>query len=132
MGCGKLFLMVKLSFFLVGTALLCFIVFGMVSPVASRAESTDAARQDLLKRGAQVYKTRCLLCHTAEGKSPNERMRLSDQVWKHGEKPEQIQKVVAEGVKGTVMVGFKNRLNNDDIKAVSAYVMELSQKAKSE
>ncbi|RPJ59138.1 MAG: cytochrome c [Acidobacteria bacterium] len=124
--------MVKLSFFLVGTALLCFIVFGMVSPVASRAESTDAARQDLLKRGAQVYKTRCLLCHTAEGKSPNERMRLSDQVWKHGEKPEQIQKVVAEGVKGTVMVGFKNRLNNDDIKAVSAYVMELSQKAKSE
>jgi len=124
--------MVKLSFFLLGAALLCFLAFGLASPVESRAESPDAAKQDLLKRGAQVYKTRCVLCHTAEGKSPNERMRLSDQVWKHGDKPEEIQKVVAEGVKGTVMIGFKNRLNNDDIKAVTAYVIDLGQKAKSE
>jgi cytochrome c oxidase cbb3-type subunit 3 len=124
--------MVKLSFFLIGAALLCLLVFGVAVPVESRAQDTDAAKQDLIKRGALVYKTRCVLCHNAEGKSPNKRMRFADHEWKHGDKPEQVQKVVTEGVKGTAMMGFKNRLNDNDIKAVTAYIMDLSEKAKSE
>jgi len=122
--------MVKLSFFLFSTVLLCLLVFGLARPVASQAQNADAAKQDTIKRGALVYKTRCVICHNAEGKSPNKRMRFADHEWKHGDKPEQIEKVVAEGVKGTVMMGFKNRLNDVDIKAVTAYIMDLSEKSK--
>ncbi len=122
--------MVKLSFFLFSTVLLCLLVVGLARPVASRAQNADAAKQDMIKRGALVYKTRCVICHNAEGKSPNTRMRFADHEWKHGDKPEQIVKVVAEGVKGTAMMGFKNRLNEDDIKAVTAYIMDLSEKSK--
>lgn len=124
--------MFKLSLFISTTVLFCLVVLGGGLSADSKPEATDAAKQDLVKRGALVYKTRCVICHNAEGRSPNERMRLSDDEWKHGGKPEEIQKVVAEGVKGTAMMGFKNRLNPNDIKAVTAYVMDLSEKAKSE
>ncbi len=122
--------MVKLSFFLFGTVLFCLLVFGLARPVGSPAQNPDAAKQDMIKRGAMVYKTRCVICHNAEGKSPNKRMRFADHEWMHGDKPAQIEKVVAEGVKGTVMMGFKNRLHDDDIKAVTAYIMDLSEKSK--
>ncbi len=111
-------------------ASLCLVIAAGGFPRESRAEDTSAARQDLIKRGAAVYKTRCLLCHNAEGKSPNKRLRFADHEWKHGRKPEQIQKVVADGLKGTAMMGFKNRLKEDDIKAVTAYIMDLSEKSK--
>ncbi len=122
--------MVKLSFFLLSSALLCFLVFGLALPVKSRAQDTDAAKQALIKRGVLIYKTRCIICHNAEGKSPNKRMRFADHEWKHGDKPEQVEKVVAEGVKGTAMMGFKNRLKDDEVKAVIAYIMDLSEKSK--
>jgi cytochrome c oxidase cbb3-type subunit III len=93
-----------------------------------RAEPGQAEKEELLKRGAQVYKSRCLVCHGTAGKSPNERMRLSDNQWKHGDKPEDVEKVVAEGIKGTVMMGFKNKLPENDIKAVSIYVLALGEK----
>ena len=99
------------------------------------AARADATRKNsppdpaVLKRGAQIYKTRCLLCHASEGKSPNVRMRFSDNVWKHGDKPEQVAAVVADGVKGTAMMGFKNRLSPDDVRAVTTYVLSLSQES---
>jgi cytochrome c oxidase cbb3-type subunit III len=95
-----------------------------------RAEPVSAEKEQLLKRGAQVYKSRCLVCHGDQGNSPNARMRLSDKEWKHGEKPEDVEKVVSEGIKGTVMIGFKNKLPKEDIKAVSTYVLALGEKAK--
>jgi len=121
--------MIKLSLFL-STALLCLFVFGLALPVTVGADDADAAKQDLIKRGALVYKTRCVVCHNAEGRSPNKRMRFSDHEWKHGDKPDQIQKVVADGVKGTAMMGFKNRLQENDIKAVTAYIIDLAEKSK--
>ena len=128
--CGKLFLMVKLTLSFLGSALISFLVFTATVPLQSSAEDKDTAKQDLIKKGALIYKTRCVVCHNAEGKSPNKRMRFADHEWNHGDKPEQIQKVVADGVKGTVMMGFKNRLNDDDIKAVTAYIVDLSEKSK--
>lgn len=124
--------MFKLSLFFSATVLFCLLVLGAGLPADSKTQAADATNQDLLKRGALVYKTRCVICHNAEGRSPNERLRLNDDEWKHGGKPEEIQKVVADGVKGTAMMGFKNRLNQNDIKAVTAYIMDLSEKAKSE
>lgn len=122
--------MIKLTSYILGSALFCLLACSAAVPAPTRAEDKDAAKQDLIKRGAVVYKTRCALCHTAEGKSPNKRMRFADHEWIHGDKPEQIQKVIADGVKGTVMTGFKNRVTEDDIKAVTAYIMDLSEKSK--
>jgi len=124
---GKLDLMTKFSLILTGFALLCLVLLAAAWPPESKAQGADEAKADLIKRGGQVYKTRCQLCHLAEGKAPTKNMRFSDDEWRHGNKPEDVEKVVAAGVKGTAMMGFKNRLKPEDIKAVSAYVLGLSQ-----
>lgn len=92
------------------------------------ASAVDSPKdQPDLKKGAEVYKVRCVVCHMKDGNAPTKKMRLSDQEWKHGSSLDDVQKVVSEGVKGTVMMGFKNRLSKDEIKAVSAFVLKLSQ-----
>ncbi len=93
-----------------------------------RESSTDSTKSpEELKTGAQVYKARCVVCHMKDGNAPTKKMRLSDQEWKHGNSLDEVQKVVTEGVKGTVMIGFKNRLSKDEIKAVAAFVLTLSE-----
>ncbi|HXK62716.1 MAG TPA: c-type cytochrome [Acidobacteriota bacterium] len=113
-------------FFLIAGLVACLFVIFPGVPAQLRAQDSETAKAEMLKRGAQIYKSRCQLCHMPGGKAATKNMRLDDDEWKHGKKPEQIEKVVAEGVKGTAMMGFKKRLKPDDIKAVSAYVLSLS------
>ncbi|GEM_PF-5348099 len=111
---------------LLSFAALPLLAFGFLLTL-ERVSSTDTPKSPELKTGEQVYKVRCVACHMKDGNAPTKKMRLSDQEWKHGNSLDEVQKVVAEGVKGTVMIGFKNRLSKEEIKAVSAFVLTLSQ-----
>lgn len=106
------------------------IIAGCSLGAESQAQNAAPDNAELLKQGAEIFKARCSLCHLPEGQSPNKRMRLNDKAWEHGGKPEEIRKVVIEGVKGTAMMGFKNRLKEDQINAVTAYVLTLSEEKK--
>jgi len=105
------------------------LLLGFAFLLALQGASAGDTQKDQpdLKKGAEVYKVRCVACHMKDGNAPTKKMRLSDQQWIHGSSPDEVQKVVAEGVKGTVMMGFKNRLSKDEIKAVSAFVLKLSE-----
>lgn len=108
-------------------AVVLLLTFAFLLAFAGASAIDPQKDQADLKKGAAVYKTRCVACHMKDGNAPTKKMRLSDQEWNHGKSIEDVQKVVSEGVKGTVMVGFKNRLSKDEIKDVAAFVLKLSE-----
>ena len=52
--------------------------------------------------------------------------------WKHGTKTADMIKVITSGVPGTVMMPFKGRLTEQQIKDLAAYVRSLDKKLKPE
>ncbi len=85
----------------------------------------------LLARGHEIYLERCLSCHGPSGKGdgplaaqlPDPKPRnLAEDHWKHGDGPEQVVGVIANGVKDAQMPGWSGTYGPDDIKAVAAYV----------
>ena len=75
-------------------------------------------------------------CHGAEGKGngpiaqglgsgppPGDLTRAN---WKHGDRPEEVWNVVARGVPGTAMAGWRDALGEEGLRAVTAYVYYLA------
>jgi cytochrome c oxidase cbb3-type subunit 3 len=78
----------------------------------------------------ELYRTKCLQCHLADGNSPLEPLNFTDAKWTHGSKPPEIAKVIAEGVPGTAMLGFNSQLTPKQIAALAAYVRAFDKSAK--
>ena len=93
----------------------------LMSGFGISASSSDKDEADL-KAGATVYRKICIACHTPKGKSPIEDLNLADDNWKHGTSPEELEKVVSEGIPDTAMVGFSDNLSPDEIRAVIKYI----------
>jgi mono/diheme cytochrome c family protein len=70
----------------------------------------------------EVYKTYCQACHMADGNSVLEPMNFADGVWKHGNTPEKVAGVIANGVPGSAMLPFKAKLNPAEVRALAEYV----------
>jgi len=90
---------------------------------SNRSEDADAA-----KRGAEMYQTACAACHGADGKgnqalgAPN----LTDNIWLYGSTPKRIKHTLQYGRAG-VMPAQKDRLSEEKIHLLTAYVKSLSQ-----
>jgi mono/diheme cytochrome c family protein len=69
-----------------------------------------------------VYKAKCESCHTATGRSPLEPLNFADGKWKHGGRPADIARVIADGVPGTAMLPFRKQLTPQQITRLAAYV----------
>lgn len=96
----------------------------VVTPEALEAATKDAA---YLALGQETFKTTCASCHAAEGQGlvgPN----LTDAYWVHGNRPEDIYKVVSEGVLAKAMPAWLKPLGPKKTKAVTAYVLSLKGK----
>ncbi len=50
-----------------------------------------------------LYKTKCQVCHAADGNSPLPNMSFADGVWKHGRSLMEVQTTITNGVPGTPM-----------------------------
>jgi mono/diheme cytochrome c family protein len=99
--------------------------------------SAEIAGDPLLVEGHRLYQQRCISCHGATGKgdgpiaaslqgvSPG---NLSDDQWKHGDRPEQVLDVIARGVLGTSMSPWKGEFTDDQIRAVAAYTYHLARR----
>ena len=85
----------------------------------------DAATLDL-------YKTKCLACHLADGNAPMKEMNLSDAEWKHGSKVAEIVKTIEEGAPGTAMLSFKAQLSPEEIDALARFVRAFDKTLKPE
>jgi mono/diheme cytochrome c family protein len=109
---------------LVFSFVLALIIVFVVYPAAVTLGQTGPEAE--LKRGEEVYKSRCLGCHLPEGKARVKRLNLADNEWRHGGSLKDIEKVVLDGVSGTAMQSFKEVLPKDDVTAVAKYVRSLS------
>jgi mono/diheme cytochrome c family protein len=95
----------------------------------------DISGDPWLVRGHDLYQTRCVSCHGARGKGdgpiaasirnppPGD---LTDGLWKHGEAPDDVLRVVAQGVPNTNMAGWSGTFSETDLRAVTAYVLHLA------
>src|ERR1700687_6207435 len=82
-----------------------------VARAASAADPPPKASAATL----ELYVAKCQQCHMADGNSPIEDMNFADGKWKHGSKPAELAKVIAEGVPGTPMLPFKEQLTPKQI-----------------
>jgi mono/diheme cytochrome c family protein len=79
-----------------------------------------------------LYKTKCLACHLADGKGAMPEMNLADGKWVHGSGVADISKVIAEGIPGKAMLPFKAQLTEAQIEALAHYVRTFDKALKPE
>ncbi len=111
-----------------------FIAFSLLRPSATPPPAA-IANDPLLVQGRVVYLDRCARCHGELGKGDGPTARglagppvgdLSDSNWKHGDKPDDVLKVLRVGVRDTAMPAWTNIISENSIKAVAAYVYHLA------
>ena len=84
--------------------------------------AVPALAQEPSEETKDLYKTKCLACHLADGKGAMPEMNLTDATWAHGSSVAEISKVIAEGVPGKAMLPFKAQLTEAQIEALAQYV----------
>jgi cytochrome c oxidase cbb3-type subunit 3 len=83
--------------------------------------------------GREAYLERCVSCHGPNGRGDGPIAKgLSGPpprdfsgAWRHGERPEEVLRVVAKGVEGTAMPGWAGTFTDRQVRAVSAYTYYL-------
>jgi mono/diheme cytochrome c family protein len=97
----------------------------------------EVAGDALLARGRTIFLGRCATCHGNEGRGDGPIAgnligppvgNLTDDHWKHGDRPDQVVGVIAKGVPDTRMDGWSRVLDPPDLNAVAAYVYYLAKR----
>jgi mono/diheme cytochrome c family protein len=91
-----------------------------------------ALAQEPTDETKDLYKSKCLACHLADGKGAMPEMNLTDTTWVHGSSVAEITKVIAEGVPGKAMLPFKAQLTEAQIEALAQYVRAFDKTLKPE
>ena len=91
------------------------------TPPASGGGKVDAA---------EIYKTKCQVCHSADGNSPMPNMSFADGVWRHGSTIKEVTNTITNGVPATAMMPFKTQLSPPEIAAMARFVRKFDKKLK--
>jgi cytochrome c oxidase cbb3-type subunit 3 len=119
---------------MLGLLLAGFVAFVLLREPPSPAPP-EVARDPLLARGRTIYLARCVACHGTHGQGDGPISaqligppvgNLTDDVWKHGDRPEQVLSVIGQGVPKSRMDGWNKVLDPPELKAVAAYVYFLA------
>jgi cytochrome c oxidase cbb3-type subunit 3 len=110
------------------------LAYNLLGPSVSPPPAAIAG-DPLLVEGRTIYRARCLGCHGERGRGDGAIAKslagppvgdLTDADWKHGEAPEQVIGVIAQGAKGTAMPAWNSVLDPPQLRAVAAYVYYLA------
>ena len=113
-----------------------FIAFRLLSKPPA-PPPPEVANDPLLSQGRVTYLAHCVACHGTDGRGDGPIAsqligppvgNLTDDVWKHGDRPEQVLSVIGQGVPNTRMEGWGRVLDPPDVKAVAAYVYFLARR----
>lgn len=98
------------------------------APSSSDGESVNwaalASDEKVKTKGREVFMGKCMPCHSADGGGlvgPN----LTDKHWIHGGKPNDIYKVVQNGVPEKGMLAWKNLMTKEELIGVTVHVLSL-------
>ena len=82
--------------------------------------------------GAGLYKQKCSMCHGAEGKgfTALKTPDFTDPKWQEGITDKEIVETIKNGKKGTPMPAFGDKLKDDEIQALVAYIRSLNSNKK--
>ena len=101
-------------------------------PLASLLLATPAAAQTARPTSnrpvQELYVQNCQMCHMPDGNAAIKDMNFADGEWKHGTVIKTQVKIVADGVPGTAMMAFKDRLSDAEILALVKYVRNFDKK----
>jgi cytochrome c oxidase cbb3-type subunit 3 len=80
--------------------------------------------------GDTVFKNNCVMCHGADGKgfAALKTPDFTSPKWQASLTDKQIKTVIKDGKKGTAMAAFGEKLSDDQITAVIAYIRSLKEK----
>ena len=80
--------------------------------------------------GETVFKNNCVMCHGADGKgfAALKTPDFTSPKWQASMTDKQIKAVIKDGKKGTAMAAFGEKLSDDQISAVIAYIRSLKGK----
>ena len=100
------------------------------TPAQTKEKGTTAKTSEAAEKAAETYKTVCQVCHLVDGKGLVPDMSFNDGVWKHGTTTEAMAKVISDGVPGTVMLPFKDKLSKQEIVELTKIVRSFDPKLK--
>ena len=77
--------------------------------------------------GADIFREKCSMCHGIDGtgfpaiKTPN----FTDAKWQKAHSDKELMNAIENGVKGTAMASFKDKLSQQEMTAVLKYIRSL-------
>ena len=102
------------------------ILVGLLALAAPAAAQSD--RPTTNRPAQELYVQLCQMCHMPDGNAAIKDMNFADGEWKHGTVIKQQVKLVTDGVPGTAMMSFKDRLSDQEILALVKYVRNFDKK----
>jgi len=91
---------------------------------ATKEVAAPMSEEQILAAGKVTFNNICVVCHGKFGEGlvgPN----FTDEYWIHGGRPEDLKKVILEGVIEKGMISYRSQLNNKQIDQVIAYILSL-------
>lgn len=81
---------------------------------------------------ADLFKSKCSMCHGPEGKgfSAIKTPDFTDPKWQASKKDAEIMDTIKNGKKNTMMKGFGDKLSNDEVDSLMKYIRSLNSSKK--
>lgn len=102
-------------------------VSAQTKPKADEAQK-PAKKSAVALKAEENYQATCQACHLADGTGLTPDMSFTDGQWKHGATTQAIAKTISEGVKGTLMLPFKDKFSEAEILELARLVKAFDKK----
>jgi len=95
-------------------------------------DSKPAQTSPIDKESADLFKSKCSMCHGADGKgySALKTPNFTDPKWQASKTNKQIEEIIKNGKKDTMMKGFSDKLKPEEIETLVKYIRALNSKRK--
>jgi cytochrome c oxidase subunit 2 len=104
---------------------IALVALGILAAAPAAAQS---GRPTSNRPAQELYVQNCQMCHMPDGNAAIKQMNFADGEWIHGTTIKQQVKVVTDGVPGTAMMAFKDRLSDQEILALVKLVRAFDKK----